>query len=387
MIIQVINLSENDVFKYYCRKYDISEGRYSYGLYGLEVRGLSSELAKSLFNHISNNGARVYVAVNDRASNIFLMGSIRRIKKITKSISKDSLQKFSIKFFNTINFFENYNLTSFNIGNKNFSFKNSYIMGILNVTPDSFSDGGKYDKTMKAIERGLEMIEQGADIIDIGGESSRPGAEPVDLKTELYRVIPVIRGILTKNPDAIISVDTKKKLVAEMALKEGAKIINDISGLTADPSIIKLLAEYDAVPVIMHMKGSPKTMQDNPVYNNVVEEVYDFLAHQSKKASKAGLRNMFIDPGIGFGKRLEDNYTLLRRLDDFKSLSYPIVIGVSRKSFIGETLNLNVDERDIPTSMVESYALSKGARILRTHNVKYGVQLKELFNRINNTVV
>ncbi len=388
MVIQIINFSAPDIFKYYYKKYNISEGNYSYGLYGLEIRDLQTETAESLLREISNFNVRFSSIERDNGlKNILVIGSIKRFKRITDKIKNESLNRIKIKLFNTINFFENYELTSYKIDDKLFEFNKAYIMGILNVTPDSFSDGGAFFETQTAINRAVKMLDEGADIIDIGGESSRPGAEPVDAQTEIGRVIPVVKGILRERPGAVISVDTTKSEVAKAVLQEGVKIINDISGLTFDPEMIKTIAGHDAAAVIMHMKGTPKDMQENPTYENVVEEVYDFLYKQCRKASKGGIQKIFVDPGIGFGKRLEDNYNLLRRLDDFKSLSYPILIGVSRKSFIGNTLNLRVEERDVPTAMAESYALSKGARIIRTHNVKYGVQLKELFNKINSATI
>jgi len=231
------------------------------------------------------------------------------------------------------------------------------------------------------------MIDEGADVIDIGGESSRPGAESVETKIEIERVIPVVKKILEEIPSAVISVDTKKQEVAERALDCGVKIINDISGGTYNPEIMKTVANYNAAYVIMHMKGTPEDMQTNPSYENVTEEVYDFLYNQVRKAKFAGINHIFVDPGIGFGKRIEDNFILINRLDDFKSLSYPIMVGVSRKSFIRNSLNLPVEATDVPTSMMESLSLSKGARIIRTHNVRYGAALRELFNITNNSAL
>jgi dihydropteroate synthase len=257
-------------------------------------------------------------------------------------------------------------------------------MGILNITPDSFSDGGKYFDRNKAVAHAFKMLDEGADIIDIGGESSRPGAERVDEKIEIERIIPVLKKILDERPDTIISVDTTKRVVAEKALEFGAKIINDISGGNFEPGIMDTVAKHDAAFIIMHIKGTPQTMQNDPIYNNVVEEVYDYLYKQVKKAEEAGINNIFVDPGIGFGKTTADNLNLLNRLDDFKSLAHPIAIGVSRKSFIGKTLNLKVDERDIPTAIMETLSINKGARIIRTHNIINGVMLRELFNKTNN---
>ncbi len=255
-------------------------------------------------------------------------------------------------------------------------------MGILNVTPDSFSDGGMYSDNDTAISYGLEMIEQGADIIDIGGESTRPGSDPVSADEEIDRVLPVIEKILNKKEDIIISIDTTKSIVAEIALKSGAKIVNDISGGTFDPEIFNVANHFDAGFVIMHIKGMPKSMQQNPAYDNLIQEVYDFLADQISIAKNAGLNKIFVDPGIGFGKNSEHNFELINKLSEFNSLSYPILIGLSRKSFIGKTLNLNVYERDNATNALNCLAINNGARVIRTHNVKLGVQTCRLMNEI-----
>ncbi|MBT8378622.1 MAG: dihydropteroate synthase [Ignavibacteria bacterium] len=255
-------------------------------------------------------------------------------------------------------------------------------MGILNVTPDSFSDGGNYFSNKSAVSYGLEMIQEGVDIIDIGGESTRPGSDPVSLKEELERVIPVIEKILTEKEDAIISIDTTKTKVAEEALMAGAKIVNDISGGTFEPEIFYAAKENDAGFIVMHIKGNPKTMQENPDYEDLIQEVYNFLEEQSCKARNAGIEKLFIDPGIGFGKSYIDNFKILNKLQEFNSLSFPITIGLSRKSFIGNSLNLNVNERDDATNALNAFAVCKGARIIRTHNVKLGVQTCKIMNGI-----
>lgn len=271
---------------------------------------------------------------------------------------------------------------SYTFGKKIFDFKKSYVMGILNVTPDSFSDGGNYIDTENAVAYGLKMLEQGADIIDIGGESTRPGSDPVFTDEELKRVIPVIKKILDANEDAVISIDTSKSKVAEEALKCGAKIVNVVSGGVFEPEIFDVAKEFNAGFVIMHIKGRPKTMQQDPSYDNLIQEVYDFLAVQSAKAQAAGIEKIFLDPGIGFGKSVEDNFKLLKRLEDFKSLSFPLLIGLSRKSFIGKSLNLEIDERDEASNALNLLAIDKGARIIRTHNVKFGVQTCRLMNEM-----
>ena len=270
----------------------------------------------------------------------------------------------------------------YTIGSRRFIFDNPYIMGILNVTDNSFSDGGKYYKTENAVNHALEMINEGADFIDIGGESTRPGAEEVSAEEEAERIIPVVEKILKKKPQTIISVDTTKSSVAEEALKIGAKIINDISAFNFDPAIIDVVKKYNAAYVLMHMKGNPRTMQNDPYYNDVIKEIYGFLSDKLRILEAAGISKVFVDPGIGFGKRLKDNFEILRRLEDFKNLGYPILIGVSRKSFIGKTLNLDVDKRDTATSIIDSVAVKNGASVIRTHNVKNGVQVCKLLKQL-----
>jgi len=252
-----------------------------------------------------------------------------------------------------------------------------FVMGILNVTPDSFSDGGKFNNINSATDHALEMIETGADIIDIGGESSRPGAESVPVDEEIRRTIPTIENIIKEKPNSIISIDTTKPEVATAALESGASIINDISALS-DKRMIDVVKKYNATLVLMHMQGNPRTMQDNPSYKSVVEEVFNYLVSKIKYANDNGVNSIIVDPGIGFGKSVNDNYELLRKLTNFQNLETPLLIGVSRKSLIGKSLNLEVNERDIATIILETDAVNKGAKIIRTHNVKNGVQLKKL---------
>jgi dihydropteroate synthase len=247
-------------------------------------------------------------------------------------------------------------------------------MGILNVTPDSFSDGGKYLDKDFALAHAIKMCEDGADIIDIGGESTRPGADPVSLEDEIDRTIPVIKSIKKEIPDVLISIDTTKSEVANKALESGASFVNDISALTFDKNMLSIVKKYDAGLILMHIKGIPKNMQDHPDYDDLIGEIYDFLYNQSVASAKKGLNKIIVDPGIGFGKTVEHNFEILKRLGDFKSLGYPIMIGLSRKSFIGNILDLKIDERDIPTAVLESLAVQNSARIIRTHNVKLAVQ-------------
>jgi len=242
------------------------------------------------------------------------------------------------------------------------------LMGILNVTPDSFSDGNLFLDPNKAIKRAKQMVKGGADIIDVGGESSRPGSEPVSEEEELRRVSQIIKK-LEDQIKVPISVDTYKPKVAEECIKSGASIINDINGLRNE-EMSKVVAKYKVPVVIMHMKGSPKTMQENPEYKNVVKEIKEFFSRQIKKAKKAGIKDMIIDPGIGFGKTTEHNLEILKNLNKFKELKCPILIGTSRKSFIGNITGLPVNERLEGTLASIAIAVMNGANIVRVHDVK-----------------
>jgi dihydropteroate synthase len=248
--------------------------------------------------------------------------------------------------------------------------KRTHIMGILNRTPDSFSDGGRFLDEDDALRRIEEMVEEGADIIDIGGESTRPGAIAVDIDEELRRVIPVIKKA-TSLVDAPISIDTQKSEVAEAALKAGASIVNDISALRGDERMRYVVSKYDVPVVLMHMKGSPRTMQDNPEYRDVISDIISFLYESVGIAKEAGISEdkLIVDPGIGFGKTTEHNLSILKNLDRFKELGRPLLIGVSRKSFIGGVLNLDTDDRLMGTAASVAISVIKGADIVRVHDV------------------
>jgi dihydropteroate synthase len=245
----------------------------------------------------------------------------------------------------------------------------TYVMGILNVTPDSFSDGGAFFSTDRAVDRGSALVDEGADFIDIGGESSRPGSEPVSTEEELHRVLPVIES-LAKKSGIPLSIDTYKSTVAARALSAGAQIVNDISGLSFDPEMTGVIARSNASVVLMHMKGSPKTMQENPVYSDVVTEIVQFLVAQSEKARRNGIGQIMLDPGIGFGKTMEHNLKLLRELHQFSNLGYPLLVGPSRKSFIGKLLDVPVEERLEGTAAAVTASILRGANVVRVHDVK-----------------
>ncbi len=254
-------------------------------------------------------------------------------------------------------------------------------MGIINVTPNSFSDGGDYNTTKAAVTHSLKLIDDGAEIIDIGGESTRPGSEPVTVTEEISRTIPVIEGIREINKDIRISIDTTKYEVAKQALDLGATIINDVSGLVEEPRFVILAKEYNADLVLMHKKGTPKNMQNNPTYNNVCQEVYDFLNEQAEKA-KGINGKVIVDVGIGFGKTLTHNVELLNNLERFKQITGHQLLGISRKSFIKMMFGIeNAKDRDSHTALIHSKLLDKNIEILRVHNVKL---IREMLE-INNT--
>ncbi|SMO33520.1 dihydropteroate synthase [Fodinibius sediminis] len=246
-------------------------------------------------------------------------------------------------------------------------------MGILNATPDSFSDGGIYNEDEPALNRIEEMVSRGASMIDVGGESTRPGADPVSQGEELERVIPVLKQAIPKYPDVFFSVDTTKYRVAEEALKCGVHLVNDVSGLN-DPRLVELCVEYGAGYILMHSQGDPRTMQDDPAYDDVVNDLFLFFKEKTALAEQKGLRQIIIDPGIGFGKTLAHNVALLSGLETFQSLGYPILVGASRKSMIGEMLEGRpVDDRLIGTVVTHYHAMLNGANIIRVHDVKEAV--------------
>lgn len=249
------------------------------------------------------------------------------------------------------------------------------VMGIVNVTPDSFSDGGQYCDTDAAVSHGLDLAQQGAAILDIGGESTRPGAAPVSEREELDRVIPVIEGLVART-QVPLSIDTMKPAVARAAVAAGASIINDIAANRADDAMWRLVAETGAGYVAMHMQGLPQTMQSRPVYDDVVTEVREFLRERLERLNRAGVHanQVVFDVGIGFGKTLEHNLQLLSALRNFTTLERPVLLGVSRKSFIGALTGANVAER-LPGSLAcACLAVASGVQIIRTHDVGETVQ-------------
>lgn len=261
--------------------------------------------------------------------------------------------------------------------------KRTYIMGVLNVTPDSFYDGGRFLDTKEALKQGMKMAEDGADIIDVGGQSTRPGSDPVSVEEELKRVIPVIEG-LAKEIDISISVDTYKSEVAKKALDIGASMVNDISALRFDSEMRKVLKDFDVPVVLMHIKGTPKNMQKNPYYDDLIGEITSYLKEAIIVAKNSGIdaNKIIIDPGIGFGKRLEDNLEILKNLSFLKSLKKPILVGPSRKSFIGKILDLPEEKRLEGSLAALAVAVMNGANIVRVHDVKESKKVAKIVDSI-----
>lgn len=268
----------------------------------------------------------------------------------------------------------------------------TYVMGVLNVTPDSFSDGGLYLDPERAVEHALKMVEDGADFIDVGGESTRPrgksygnGAEPVDAEEELLRVLPVIRRLAAES-DIPISIDTYKSAVAREACAAGASVVNDISSFHSDPGMPGAVASAGATAILMHMRGTPQTMQAEPAYADLFGEISSFLAEALARGKEAGVHQMFVDPGIGFGKTVEHNLRLLKGISEFRDLGYPLLVGPSRKSFIGAVLGLPVEERVEGTIAAAVAAAMAGAHVVRVHDVREVVRALKVSDAIRKSL-
>jgi dihydropteroate synthase len=265
--------------------------------------------------------------------------------------------------------------------------KTTKIMGILNLTDDSFSADGIYKDPERAKEVALQMVEDGADIIDLGGESTRPGAACVSLDEEEERVLPVVRKLVQNKIGVPISIDTTKAELAKAALKEGACIVNDISGLRFDPQMAKSIAQFGAGCVLMHIKGTPQTMQKHPFYTSLIKEIMESLKESISLAVASGIdkKKIIVDPGIGFGKTTEHNLQIIKRLKDFTKLDFPILIGTSRKSFIGNVLNVPAQKRTWGTAATVAASILNGAHIVRVHDVKQMSQVVKMIDAIVNS--
>lgn len=312
---------------------------------------------------------------------IILFGDLNLINNFSeelKIVEKEIAFRISFLLSNYVKS-ENYN---YKIGEKFFTSQNKYVMAILNVTDDSFYDGGKYLNISEIKEIINKFIDAGVDIIDIGGESTRPGSEPISATDELKRIMPAVEYALSKK--MIVSVDTYKSDVAKECLRTGVQIINDISGFKFDPQMADLCSNFNATSILMHIRGTPKTMQNNPYYQDTMADICEELEQSIEIAISKNLKQIYIDPGIGFGKRVFDNYEILNRLEEIKFLGYPILIGLSRKSFIGKLLNQQPDERLTGTITANSISLIKAANIIRVHDYKEAIETKKIIEAIIN---
>ena len=271
-----------------------------------------------------------------------------------------------------------------NIGGNIMNFNKPKIMGILNVTPDSFYDGGVFNSEKKVLNQVHTMIDEGVDIIDIGGYSSKPGAENISLDTELKRVIPYIEIIKKNFEDIPISIDTFRSKVAKEAVNHGAEIINDISSGDLDQTMFETVSELKVPYIMMHMKGKPIDMQINPVYKNLVVDISENLSKKIFEARTKGINDIIIDPGFGFGKTVNDNYILLKNLSFFKELGCPILVGISRKSMIYKVLNTDPQNSLNGTTCLNTISLMNGANILRVHDVKQAKEVVDLYESLNS---
>lgn len=366
----------------------------------LKIRGISPVAANILKQEMLARAGDAVTSRNtlagalDREEGIYgtdviIQGTVKSIKSLAEKIKE---QPFGLKnlagdlkrYLERLD--KNKKIERVKIGNKNFNpVADIIIMGILNVTPDSFYDGGYYFDKDKAYTRVESMVSEGADIIDVGGMSTRPGSLPVSAGEETERVIPVIEHI-KKNYDILISIDTYRSEVARKAIEAGAHMINDISGLSMDKNMAEVIAESGVSIVIMHIKGTPENMQENPEYKNVIDEIYDFLEGRTGMAVDSGIEpeKIIIDPGIGFGKTLEHNLEIINKISEFKTLGYPVMIGASRKSFIGGILGLPAGERLEGSLAAAVYSVMNGVNVLRVHDVKETLRAVSVAKSINN---
>jgi dihydropteroate synthase len=274
-------------------------------------------------------------------------------------------------------------MLSINCKGRLLTFDIPLVMGIINITPDSFFSGSRKDDIKTVVQTAERMLNEGAAILDVGGQSTRPGSNRVSVNDELKRSIPAIEAITKAFPNAVISVDTFYAKVAEAAVAAGASIINDVSAGTIDDTLIETVGNLNVPYVLMHMQGNPQTMQQNPVYKNVVLDVFDYLNFKLKDLTEAGIKDIIIDPGFGFGKTAQHNFQLLKQLDYFKKLSCPLLMGLSRKATIYKTLGITADEALNGTTVLNTISLIKGANILRVHDVKEAVEAVKLVHLYN----
>ncbi len=357
----------------------------------LKIENLSPKKAKTIADSAKAAKTSAYLKTNGRQtdSQLLIIGSLDKLCRLAAQLAGSASQAALGKQIKAA--LDNYNRRDFNLHGDAYTLnlsQRTHIMGVLNVTPDSFSDGGKYLEPDKAIVHAKELVAEGADIIDIGGESSRPGSEPISAAEELARILPVLQGLIAEIP-VPISIDTYKAQVAEAALRLGAHMINDISGLRFDPDMAPLIAKYKVPVIIMHIKGTPQNMQQNPTYKSLMGEITEYLQQGITLACTAGINpeQIIIDPGIGFGKTVKHNLQIINRLSALKCLGKPIMVGTSRKSFIGQVLDLPPERRQAGTAASVSCAILNGAHIVRVHDVAGMAQVARLTDAIRQAPI
>jgi len=346
--------------------------------YSVKLENVKGQAANILKQEMLSLGGEAAVSrdvmnFSRKNSDVLLLGTMKQFDRLLLKLARQpfGLPTISQEIAKSLS---NYGKREFSLDFKGRTLqlgKRALIMGILNVTPDSFYDGGRYSRFDQAVEHAFQMVEDGADILDIGGESSRPGANPVSEEEELERVIPVIKRLVAK-AKVPISIDTYKASVARVAIDSGASMVNDISALRMDKNMVDIVKRGRVPVCLMHMQGRPRNMQKNPRYKDVVSEIFSFFRERIDFCEKAGIdiENTIIDPGIGFGKTVDHNLEILKNLDQFRSLGRPIMVGVSRKSYIGKVLQLKPEERLEGSLASAIWCLTKGANILRVHDVK-----------------
>lgn len=363
--------------------YDFKVVKISY----IDVREINIIRAEALKNGMSAVVSDEILLLNAAKGELLLGGTAFQYEMLIRALGNSLLNcsEIALKIKKIV---YNYGIDNFEreIKGKIFNFgEKSFVMGILNITEDSFSDGGKYINADKAIERALKMVEDGADILDIGAESTRPGAIPVSEEEELERIVPIVEK-LSKLVKVPISIDTYKSEVAKYSLRAGADIINDITGLKGESTMAEVVSDNDAYVIIMHMQGTPQTMQSNPEYQDVVSDICLDLKESFSIAEIAGIKKekVIIDPGIGFGKSTNHNLEIIKRVGEFKIFGVPILIGASRKSMIGNVLNLPVNERVEGSLAVAAASVMNGASIIRVHDVKETKRTLTMIDSIKN---
>lgn len=346
-------------------------------IYTLQIEKLdSSQLLLKYFDSINPIFKDQLLILKNQ---IILFGELNFFNSFSEEI-KAFEPELTLVIKDFLDKYQKSNSFEYRIGQRIFTADKKYVMGILNITPDSFFDGGKFLSTIEIEKRIDELIDSGVDIVDIGGESTRPGSDPISTDEELRRILPAVEYALSKN--LVVSIDTYKSKVAQKCLELGAQIINDISGFKFDSEMANICADYNATVILMHIRGTPKDMQVNPFYTDTMSEIFDELYDSISIGQSKGIKQIIVDPGIGFGKRLFDNFEILSRIEELKFLGYPILIGASRKSFIGRLLNLDVQERLTGTIVANAVSLYAGANFIRVHDYHEAIQTKKLIEAI-----